>query len=465
MRRLLSFHRWVGLIAGLGMMAWGISGPLHPLMSRLQPQPSAQALPEQQMVLTPARSAASVLQQQGLSRIGDLHLVRLNHRLYWQVSLPGQAERLYLDSIDGALLKNGDRHYAEWLARYYLNDWRSPVRKIELLEKFTQEYNGINRLLPVYRVHFNRADGMRAYVQTDGGRLGTLVDDTKGALTAAFRTLHTWSFLNPWRELKLLMVAFLIPALLASLTGIWLFVRKNGQTARQPLRRIHRVLGLAVSLTTLTFAVSGGYHLIHSKLRPAAIKVPEAQFSVAELAGAFPAGQSVQALGLARIDDKAYYRLTMAGNDSAIRYVDPRTGEALPMGDERYARYLAGLHSGLPADKISSVRLVTAFNDEYGFIFKRLPVYRVAYNTPQADVYFVETSSGKLASRLSQADRREGWFFAYIHKWAFAGGAPEVRDLLLALFALGNALVAATGFLLFWKSVQPRRRYAESLRR
>lgn len=459
MKATLRLHRSVGVVAAVGLLLWGLSGMIHPIMSRLQPQPANQTPPMQRISLADAMPIGQVLRQAGVQRILNAHVVRLDGRDYYQVSVPDRAECLYFGIRDGKLQPGADQRYAEVLARYYLGDTRSRVLEMALLRAHTDEYGFFNRYLPVYRARFDRPDGMRVYVATDGGRLGTLVNNAKGGLSFFFSNVHTWSFLKLHPAWKLPMLIFLLAAGISAVTGLRLYfgLGKNARERlkRQPVRRFHRLLGLVVSLTTLTFTLSGGYHLVYYTFRPE----PHPEFNpilqTAGLKDALPARlvrAPLTSLGLAKVGDAIYYQLTsspssptgVSTESSTVEYVHALSGQALDQGDSVFARMLASFYSGLPSARIRSLSRITEFNDEYGFIFKRLPVFRIAYDTPEQDVYFVDTLGGRLAAHLTSADGQEGWTFSQIHKWMFVR-SRDLRDLLTLLFAFGNAAIALTG--------------------
>nr|GFC18571.1 hypothetical protein [Tanacetum cinerariifolium] len=52
--------------------------------------------------------------------------------------------------------------------------------------------------------------------------------------------------------------------------------------------------------------------------------------------------------------------------------------------------------------------LVTKFAGEYGFVNKRLPVVKLAFDGPGHPALYVEPASGKLAALVTDSDRREG---------------------------------------------------------
>jgi hypothetical protein len=143
-----------------------------------------------------------------------------------------------------------------------------------------------------------------------------------------------------------------------------------------------------------------------------------------------------------------------------VVYVSARTGAIRHGGERERAIELARRMAG--GEAVLGVDPVTRFGGEYGFVFKRLPVQRVL----MADRvrYYVETSSGEIAARIGPADALEGWAFAYAHKWdglKHLVGA-DARDAIVALFALGNALTAALGLVLFTRGAPTLRKSAVS---
>jgi hypothetical protein len=108
-------------------------------------------------------------------------------------------------------------------------------------------------------------------------------------------------------------------------------------------------------------------------------------------------------------------------------------------------------YSGFSEDKVISTEVITNFNHEYGFIFKRLPVIKVSYQGDNQLRHFIEPSTGELAAKMTQLDSIEGLSFALIHKWNFNGLNKNLRDILVSLFALGNLIVAMLGLKMFLK--------------
>lgn len=497
-RLVLRYHRWLGLLAALPVIVWGLSGLSHPVMTRLQPQPAAMTPPAGLFALTPAARDAlpplsSLLTAQGMAQVQEARLLQWQGRAVWRVTPPGEgAEPVYLDAADGKRLPGLDRDLAIALARHYAGEPQRAVVSATRITRFTPEYAYVNRLLPVWRVEFDRDDHLRAYVETGPFRLATLDDDAKALFTACFRNLHSWAFIGNEALRDTLMTFFLLSAMAASLGGLWLYgffwrAPRSGERAR-PVRRAHRMLGVGVALSTLTFTLSAVLHL--QLLEKGRNDAPPLRMPVAALASerltllpsalAMSPGESVELLSLqgepvwriapapvSRVGKRAsveqgehehHHRGGGMPVPTGERYVDA-AGQTMPDAARRMALALAGQASGQTDASLHDVTQVTRFEGEYGFINKRLPVWRVAYDTPDHLAVYVESATGIVASQVRDAERLEGFSFAYLHKghWMDALGKGP-RDTVLGVFALLNAVVALLGLLLWRRRLLARRR-------
>jgi hypothetical protein len=89
---------------------------------------------------------------------------------------------------------------------------------------------------------------------------------------------------------------------------------------------------------------------------------------------------------------------------------------------------------------------------EYGFAFKRLPVVKLAYETPQKSSFFIETATSRIAAKIENADRLEGYSFAIFHKYLLLDWAGKnVRDITMMFSAMGLLAVSILGLVLFIK--------------
>jgi len=491
---------------------------LHPIMSRLSPQATATQAPQVTATLHTALPPSEVLTRAGIQTASGLRVVTMEGNSYYQATLapsPSMGEgggeggkvvasftdplslalphkggeersaRRYFNVNTGDELPGGDIRYAQFLARHFTGDNASPIKSAKLITQFDDDYLSVNRLLPVFRVDFERDDGLRIYIETNPGRSAALVDDTKAALGATFEWLHTWSFAKRLdTSRKIAITTLLMLALASAVSGAWMYVfmsrRRTLSQSHSPLRRWHRSVAIAVALSTVPFTISATWHLWGSEPRgvpeQTATRIDSASLGLPDALrhGAWASINAVQ------LEGRTYYQVSGVsaavsqamgehaehdhappknpmpnkGNSPTTAYVDALTGIVLENAARRHAISLAGQYSTLAEERVTEAVPVFKFQGEYGFVNKRLPVWRVSYDTPDHDAYYVETSSGALSTLVKDPDRWEGYSFAFLHKYHwldFAG--KNVRDFVAALLALGIMMVAALGLWLFARSL------------
>lgn len=449
--RLMPWHKRLALLACLGIFSWAGSGMLHPLMGYLQPRPQTMATPQQVLPLDNLRSPAQVLGAAGVAQVQGLRLLVLAGEPYYQARLAGELQPRYWHARSGQAVELAGAH-AESLARHYLGR-DEPLAYAGSIERFTSEYAFINRLLPVARVDTQRDDQLRLYVDLFHDRLGTLVDERKAWFSAFFQTMHSFRWLDAAGPLRpVLMLVLLASIVSATLFGVALFIARR--RARTFNRRLHGWWGLGLALATLSFASSGAWHLLHrqgAQPWPAPF-VPS--FNVAELDKApaadwLLAGEELYMLSLLELDGKPIWRAQgqQFASMSSLHYLDAQGRELGNDTPRRYAQQrLDHYAKSLGLGEAQTLTLQHSFDHEYGFVFKRLPVFKASYADAHNTALFIDPLDGALASRVQDADRTEGWTFAYLHKWEFLAGLGNgYKHLLLGIVALAHVLLALVG--------------------
>jgi hypothetical protein len=136
------------------------------------------------------------------------------------------------------------------------------------------------------------------------------------------------------------------------------------------------------------------------------------------------------------------------------KYIKASDFSLLKDGEKVYAQYLASQFSKHNTKDIVATEAITKFADEYGFVNKRLPVWKVGYASNNNERYYVETSTGRLSVRVNDRDLIEGYSFAMLHKHHFMDFASkEVRDFSTMFWALAQIAVVVIGLIL-WRSVR-----------
>jgi hypothetical protein len=465
------WHRTLGLIALVPVICWTISGMSHPFMSNwFRPYIPVEAYKEPaQSQLKVKLSIQQVLDANHIAQLRNFRLVSFKNTTYYQV-LGADSIYKYYNANDGKPLLRGDQRYAEWLARYFTRDSVSALKDITLQKTFDSQYQPINHLLPVWKVSFNRSDGMDVYIETGQSRMGTFNNNTRKWMLWFFGQLHTWDFLakaagDTVRNVFLLcIVAVMFCSLVTGLTIYGLLwnkfksAAKNRQTGNKNdkrfLHRYHRQIGIYVSFVMLTFFTSAGLHLFVKLHNNEPEKPQFAQvFNRADLKFSnlqLPVSDTIiKKVGLAKIDNKAYYQVSTA--HKKIFYFDSANGTELKDGDRIFAAYLGDYYRGIPAKGKVTITQIRQFTNEYGFINKRLPVQQVTY--PGGENWYIETTTAKLATKVDRLDRTEGFSFIFLHKFFYMSWAgKDVRDIVSITAALGVLVVSVLGFISFLKN-------------
>lgn len=449
---MIKWHRRMALLAFIGVMIWGLSGLLHPLMTWTNPRPINFMPPAATSFVVPdAPFMRRVLQQYAPAGVIGLRVMGDGV----QITLPDRPERLYIGR-DGAVIAEGDRDHAVRVARHYTGLREAPVADARLITAFSNQYTYINRYLPVWQVTFADGRGISVYVDTATDRLGAMTDRRKVILQTLFQVLHTGQWLDAAEPLRLMMIALMVGLVLSvSVAGFYMLVRlrpgnKHGrpQGLRPGVRTMHRLIAYAALLPLLMFPLSGLFHLfVHSPLAypeavPAPIIISAQDFKY------WPQGRADDL----RLVQPGWWR---AQNGAHVTYTRLADGHVIK-GDEAFVRMLfAGTDAPL--------HLVTSFNDEYGFAYKRLPVWRVNLGD---ELLFIEAKTGVVAARVSTIKQAETWVFSRLHKWQFLDGMSAkiggtgpfktaFRDAVMVVFvilALGAALL---GLLLRRRAPRP----------
>lgn len=473
-RLFYKWHRILGLTALIPIMFWTLSGLSHPFMSNwfrpFIPQETYKAPALNQ--LKPKLSLQRVLDQNHITQLRNYSLINFMGKTYYQV-LQKDSLNYYYSADDGILLAGGDNLYAVHMARYFTQDSVSKIKSVCLQKSFDGEYQPINHLLPVWKVSFDRPDGMDIYVETGQSRMGTFNNNTRKAFLWIFEQFHTWDFLaaiggDQFRLTVLIcLVSIMFLSLLTGLTVYGFFWKRFKEVAQkrrdknQPdkrfLHRYHRQLGLIVSFLMLTFFTSAGFHLLvklhnigpEQKQFAQVINRSELQADNLHLP---IADGLVKKQALVKMFGKTYYQV--ADSKKNILYFDASNGKELKNGDDTFAHFLAIYYRNPDTkERNSNVKIerIKQFTTEYGFINKRLPVQKVSFAGD--DNWYIETTTAKLATHVAGIDRAEGFSFIFLHKFFWMTWAgKDIRDIVSMLAALSVLTVALLGFSAFIKN-------------
>lgn len=458
MKKLLYlFHRRFAVALSIPLVLWALSGMLHPMMANwFKPHLTRTFLPPKPLVfdssaLPPAEAFPD------LKEVHQLKVISLEGQAAYLAITPEQS--LHYRWLNGTEIVDGHRRHAIDLARAYLDDVSSPVEKVSVHEEFSSTYTTINRYLPAYRVQLQRNDSMEVVVDLRTGKLASYDNSSKRVMLRLFSWFHTWSFLgSPSSPLRIIIVGLIsFGALLVAFSGLAsiLFIKRPRSQKTRLSIRWHRFLGLSTAVIYLMFGLSGFAHLL-MKLRAddAPQQVSGQKVSVSKL-NLVPQPQSeIHVLGasLAIVGEEPYYRLLLKGESRPlVQYTHSQTGLTRPDAEEEFARQLALEFSGYRKEEISETELINEFRSDYGFIFKRLPVWRVSFPGKPYWQYTVDTADSHLSMRTDLPSLIEALGFINFHKWHFLDFAGrETRDWATVIGASSLLILFASGLCMVW---------------
>jgi PepSY-associated TM region len=488
-KNIYKWHRTLSLVIAVPVLLWASSGLMHPIMTSFKPDVKNQSLPP---VIIDTNAVAVTLKEaleiNGIQQIQNFRIVKLDGRFCYQVQLNDQPELEYFSCADGEKVNSGDVQYAQQLATAFLGDSAASITNVTLLTSFTDQYRDINRLLPVYKITFNRSDGIILYIDNFGDRFGLATDNFRNGFQKFFTYVHTWEWLSFLGNGKLVVeMAFAILAFVTALMGLYIFFitnkpKSNNGVAKQ--RRRHRVTSLVAVTFTLLFTFSGAYHAF-KKFEPdtrqnysvtTSVVSSNLDLDIRKIETALGDKSAINGISLVSIDREAYWRVlqtdfesrqvkeecchkpatriaaegaTMPGK-KATTYIRVMDNSILNNGELIYARFLANTFSGNVNADVVSTDYVSKFTEEYGFINKRLPVVKVGYDKNDNERYYVETATGKLSVKVQDSDLYEGYSFALLHKHHFMDWAGKTsRDVTTMLGALLNIAAVVVGLILY----------------
>jgi hypothetical protein len=488
-QNIYKYHKYLAFFTILPVIFWSLSGIMHPMMSHFfKPEIAKEYLENQKIDTTKINfTLKEVLTKNKIESIKNFRIVSFKNQQFYQVK-NSKNEFMYFNTQTSNLLKNGDNLYAEWLSRYFLNDNISKVSSNIILTKFDNQYKYINRYLPVHKISFDRNDDMEIYIETSSSKLATFNPKSRQIFIWFFDTFHNFSFIEKISNeyARIILVGFSLSIILCSaISGLIIyglfwkqFKKINSTTSELKARKNHRKLGLLFSFFTFAFVLSGLFHII-KKWEPNTItslvyepifKTKSINFDIKKLSINW--NEDIN-FGLVDFKNQTYVRsvikkieksdLTDSKNKPKITYdVNYYNLNELHKNEDldvKYAQFLVEKlnekHHFLDRNLLveSNQKEVEILNDfdkkEYGFVNKRLPVIKIAYNTPENYTFFIETNTSRIAAKVNNYDRAEGYTFAVLHKFLYLEWAGKpIRDFATVLTALSILVISIMGILI-----------------
>ncbi|WP_136668805.1 PepSY domain-containing protein [Flavobacterium sp. H122] len=487
-QKVYKWHKIFAIIIVIPLLLWCLSGIMHPLMAHFfKPKIANEILTRQPFDSGKIKiGIKEALLKNNIAEIKNFRLVAFNGNQFYQIKTLNDSI-IYLDTRNADFLSNGDKLYGEWLARYFLDDKKSAVKKQELITRFDSQYKYVNRYIPVHKVSFEREDEIQVYVETTTDKLATFNPKSRQLYIWFFNTFHNWSFLDVIANegIKIYVMLLLLSVIVFSaVSGLIIygffwkqFKKVKTDDSHSKWRKYHRQTGLALAFFTVMFAFSGAFHAFQKLDKIAFEKMVYEPKYTSKSIGSEKVEQlikkdSFKNVSLIKYRDTAFYRVQLLnGKNDSIVYINAVSSKLNNSLDNEYAKFLAQYFNGKMQEEknsccemegaseesvdetIKETAIITDFkNREYGFVNKRLPVVKVAFESDQNKTLFIETATSRLAAFVTDSHRVEGYSFSVFHKFLFMEWAgKDIRDLTMVIAALGVVLVGILGLALLFK--------------
>ncbi|WP_075184577.1 PepSY domain-containing protein [Teredinibacter haidensis] len=214
----------------------------------------------------------------------------------------------------------------------------------------------------------------------------------------------------------------------------------------------HRAIGWWALLGIVIWVVSGACHPMMSWFGPKADKFfpPSMQLSASNLQH-FPAlladGELLKNARVAKIvpSKKSPLLQITTGEQSARDYYNLNTGEHLTGQDLEQAIWLANYYTGRQRDAIANVVFQTEFSEEYPWVNRLLPVYKIEYSGSDGLAIFIHTETTAMAGLTNGVKTGMQWIFQHFHTFKWLSGVEYGRLIVMALFMLCLCAMALLG--------------------
>jgi hypothetical protein len=222
------------------------------------------------------------------------------------------------------------------------------------------------------------------------------------------------------------------------------FLARNG-------RKIHLFLAWAGGFALLIFGLSGITHPIMSWTGPEQAKFFPPHLSASHAAGIGP----IEALKSSGIRSASDVRVVPSFDGPALqvlerkgqerRYFSLVDGKELAGRDRDHAIWLARYYTGLDKSDVAQVTFQTAFDDDYPWVNRLLPVWRVEFDTQDRRRAFIYTELNALAAQHNGTREWLQATFQALHTWSWLDATGSGRAILIGVLMLSLLGMSITG--------------------
>lgn len=466
MKVMVVIHRYLGVVVGLVMTLWCLSGFV--MMYQAYPETTGQ---EQLAGLQPLDLAdccqAEVLPFSDAEAFSGFRIEMMAGTPVLRASRADGPAVIYNlrtgAEVTGVDVSSAGRIAGEWAVQRGLS--AQPAITSLVRDQWSVQLAG--RHQPIYRAHFGDPAGSEVYVS---GRTGEVIQDTttRERILGWLGAVPHWLYPTVLRQhsgawVQVVIWASVIGTFL-TVTGVyvgvsrWVTAPKGRVSPFRGLWMWHHMIGLVFGVLTLTWVFSG---LL--TMNPWGWLESDGRASVAGYAGEMSGG-----------DIKSYLAgVSASANGPAVRL------EAIPIGGRLFVRSITadgenvrtdanGRAAPLQRQEVEAAlsTLPVAVGDlelmerEDAYYYGHhsdvaLPVWRATLADEEATRVYIDAQSGQIARVVDATSRLSRWTRVAFHDLDLPGlRAKPLWHLITSLLLAGVTAVCATGLWLAWRRVK-----------
>ncbi len=443
----------------LSVLIYVLSSLAHPLSGWVGPEKQRFKAPGFQVDAKVVNSIASIIKHNQLTSAHVAKLVPFENEVLFQITQDSGQNliRRYFSTHSYKELPEHDSKQAIWLAQQYVMG-NSKVKFVEYITKFNEDYPKSNRLLPVYKIHYQTAGNLVATVHTESLALVSLSNDAKRLMKRIFRMFHTFDWLNEFEAARLILIATLLTLILViSITGFYfLLVMKRKRVIKKTERRWHQKLAYIIVLPLFLFSISGFYHLLHASVyTPKDCLKLNNELDLMLWTNEVVTSDHINNLSFSEVSlvqgRGPLYRLQKVkeSRQSArqVYFLDANTGRSLKYSDQGLAHTNLTQQLSLTFDQISRSVWLYEFEPGYSFKNKRLPVMKIELLDEQNHHVFIDPITQKVVASNDAVLRLEGYSFSYLHMWGWLKPilGHDGRDVIFTVLLMLTLILSLLG--------------------
>ena len=265
---------------------------------------------------------------------------------------------------------------------------------------------------------------------------------------------------------------------------------------RKKIHTWHRTLSLIIAIPVLLWAASGFMHPLMTNIKPQIATQKLSPVAIDSHAIRVPLQLALQQnnitgfhnVRLIHIDTNFFYQVQPEVNKAPV-YLSTFNGKLLPSGDWLYAQYLARQFlEGPPApaeapnatatvtpvamveeeghdccnaatacvltnitgSKVTNVSRLTAYDNEYKYVNRILPVYKVAFYRPDGIRVYVETTQDRFAFAMDNKRAVFDNIFQWLHTWSWLDALGNTKLFFIIAICLLAFCTALLGIYIFF---------------